>query len=82
MTLRCKIFGHRWKHTMSVGGNDGYRREYMCTRCRERKVIVNDVTLSPEESAEKSAEMWEQARAVMWLLDNVEPDYSTGRERT
>jgi hypothetical protein len=61
---------------MSVGDD----REYMCTRCRERKVIVEGVTLSPEESAKKSAEMWEGAKAVMWLLDNVEPDYSAGRD--
>ncbi|MGK3957860.1 DUF1660 family phage protein [Arthrobacter sp. R4] len=74
--LLCRVFGHAWKHTMSVGD----AREYLCTRCRERKVIVNGVTLSPEDSAEKSAEMWEGARAVMWMLDNVEPDYTTGRD--
>ena len=70
----CRIFGHHWKLTIS----HGEAREYMCARCEERKVIVNGVTLSPEDSAEKSAEMWRYAEGIMYLLDNVEPTYSSG----
>jgi len=75
---RCRFFfRHNWKHTMTHGG----AKEQMCTWCKARQVSINGVTLSPEESATKSAEMWESARAVMWLLDNVEPDYTAGRAR-
>ena len=71
----CRIVGHNWEHSLTVGE----AREFMCTRCRERKVIVNGVTLTPEDSKEKSLEMWYSAHAVMWILDNIEPTCTTER---
>lgn len=64
-TWLCRIFGHHWKHTLTVGES----REYACDRCPARKVICNRVTLSPEDSKQESDRMRAAARGVMALLD-------------
>ena len=70
----CRILGHYWKLTISHGDAS----EEMCTRCKVRQVSVDGVLLGPESSEAKSAEMWRYAEGIMYLLDNVEPTYSSG----
>lgn len=74
---RCRFFfRHSWSLTIKQGGT----AEYMCSWCKVREVRADGIPLSAPESAAKSAELWAGARAVMALLDGVEPDYQAGRK--
>ena len=72
----CRLFGHLEELTVSHGDYD----EMMCSRCNTRQVYHDGEPLPPAESEAKSAEMWRYAEGIMWLLDNVEPTHSVGRD--
>lgn len=74
--LVCSVRGHRWKVSISHGDDI----EELCVWCGDRKVTVDGRVLPEDEAKAKSDEMWGMAHAVMWLLDNVEPTASAGRD--
>jgi len=72
----CRLLDHQWVLSYMVGNDRESRRSYRCERCSEQKVVVNGVTLDPEDAKEVLDDMHKSMRATMWLLDNVEPTYS------
>lgn len=75
----CKVLGHEWKHIHTVWDHSGenIRRSYRCQRCLDaRKVTVNDEEVTGTEAQEILDDMHASTRAMMWLLDNVEPTAS------
>lgn len=73
----CKVLGHDWEHYYTTSNDKETKRAFSCQRCREaRKVIINGVTLEGPDAQEVLDDMAEGVRAIMYLLDNVEPTCS------
>lgn len=86
MKLLEKIFGHKhkWKHNSTVWTPSrdpdnpvkDTHRTYYCTSCHERKHEFSNPDLTEDQKQKTIEEDDAGIKAMIWLLDNVEPTVS------